>query len=145
MKKIERKIVCILLILSFVSINIFATSITAMSVDSDTVQPRFTYISSVTVGLAIDHDGRSVSDTGVTLYESSHSAKINMTLQRYEDSDWEDVKSWSVTDDGPDIDIEEIWYVVSGYDYRIESTVYVYNANGRLLETTTEYSPVYEF
>ena len=116
----------------------------AAEVDSG-ISPRFTYISSTTVGLAIDYDGRSVSDAGVTLYESTHSAKITLTLQRNDGSGWDDVKTWSVTDDGPDIDIEEVWYVVSGYEYRAVSEVRVYNANNRIIEMTTQYSPIVEY
>ena len=145
MKKRVRKIICLLLALCLISVSVFASSVNPATKTEDTLQPRFTYIWSVSVGLGIELDGYSTCDTGLTLHEATHSAKISMTLQRYEDTGWEDVKSWSVTDDGPDVDLIEHWYVVSGYDYQVVSTVYVYNANGRIIEVTTEYSPVVEF
>lgn len=144
MKK-ARRIICFLLAVCLMSISVSATSAVPAAEETAMVQPRFNYIIETSVGLAIGIDGRSVSDAGVTLYESTHSAKITLTLQRNDGSGWDDVKTWSVTDDGPDIDIEEVWYVISGYEYRAVSVVRVYNANNRIIEMTTEYSPVVEY
>jgi len=145
MKRVAKNGLCILLAMCFLNVSVFATeAVQANGMDS-MVQPRFTYIIECSVGILIEPDGCSYSDTGVTLYESTHSARIDMTLQRFEGTGWEDVKSWSYTDDGPNIDIEERWYVVPGYDYRVESDIYVYNANGRLIESTTETSPTWEY
>lgn len=144
MKK-TRRVICVLLALCMMSISVSATNVEGTVVEGTTVQPRFTYIIEVSVGLGIEPDGYSTCDTGLTLYETTHSAKINMTLQRNDGSGWEDVKTWSITDDGPNADLTKHWYVISGYDYRVKSTVYVYNANDRVIEITTEYSPVVEY
>lgn len=143
--KNTRRIICILVTICLMNVSAFAMNIETAVQEQTVVQPRFTYISSISVGLGIDLDGRSVSDTGVTLHESIHDGRIDMKLQRYKNNAWQDVKSWSVTDDGPNIDIEGIWYVTPGFDYRVESTVRVYNANGRIIEMTTEYSPIVEY
>ena len=145
MKNKARRIMCILLAMCTMGINVFATTPMTATEEEYVVQPRFTYIWDVSVGLGIEYDGYSTCDTGLTLYEENHSARIDMTLQRNDGSGWEDVKSWSITDDGPNVDLTEHWYVVSGYDYQVESTVYVYNSNGRLIEVTTEYSPIVEY
>ena len=144
MKSCVKKTLCILLTLCFMSMNAFAANGVSETTES-IVQPRFTYIWHATVGLGIDPNGYSTCDTGVTLYESYHSAKIVMSLQRYEDSDWENVKTWTITDDGPDVDLTKHWYVVSGYDYQVQSDIYVYNQNNQIIEIITEYSPVVEF
>lgn len=145
MKKHARRIVCLLLAFCLMNVSVFALNEDFEAGGEDPIQPRFTYIWSVTVGLGIELDGEAICDTGVTLHESTHDARIDMTLRRNDGSGWDDVKSWTVTDDGPDIDIEESWYVVSGYDYQVVSTIYVYNVNGRMIEVTTGYSPVVEF
>lgn len=145
MKKHARKVLCILLALCFTSISAFATNAAPDTVMENTVQPRFTYISYASVGLGIEYNGYSTCDTSVTLYESIYDVEIVMTLQRYEDSDWEDVKTWSIIDDGPDADLVKHWYVLSGYDYRVVSDIYVYNTNDQIVEITTQYSPLVEF
>ena len=145
MKQKAKKVACILLVMCLMSVNIIATAALTATEEEYAVQPRFTYIWSISVGLGIEPDGYSTCDTGMTLYEETHSARIDMTLQRNDGSGWDDVKSWSVTDDGPDVDITEHRYVVSGYDYRVVAEVRVYNSNGRIIEMTTEYSPIVEY
>lgn len=140
-----KKTLCVLLMLCIISTNSFAMNTMLADEQLVAIQPRFNYIIEVSVGLGIELDGMAICDTGVTLYESNHDGKIEMTLQRYKNNDWQDVKSWTITDDGPNVDLTEYWYVVSGYDYRVVSDVYVYNANGRVIEITTEYSPIVEF
>ena len=125
-----------LLVLCMISVSAIAVQ------PENAITPRYTYISSIITGLSISSAGKAACTTSVTLYSSTHDCKIDMVLQRDDGSGWDDVKSWTITDDGPDIDIEEIWYVVPGYDYQVESTLYVYNANGRLIETTTTTSPI---
>jgi len=145
MKNYARKSLCILLVLCFTSLNVFATNVASDTATENTVQPRFTYISYASVGLGIEYDGYSTCDTGVTLYESNYDVEIIMTLQRNDGSGWEDVKTWSIIDDGPDADLTKHWYVLSGYDYQVVSDIFVYNTNDQIVEITTEHSPIVEF
>ena len=145
MKNKGKRIICILLATCLMSVGVFATNVDTSAYAETSIQPRFTYISSVSVGLGIDLDGKAFCDTGVTLHESTHDGRIDMKLQRYKNNDWQNVKSWTITDDGPDVDLTEYWYVVPGYDYRVVSDVYVLNASGRIIEITTEYSPIVEY
>jgi len=100
------------------------------------IMPRYTYVAEIIMGFDIAGDGKSYCSTGVTLHSNSYTCTLEMTLQRYEDGDWEDVKTWS-TSGGQDVDIEKFWYVVSGYEYRTSNVVRVYNTNGHLVETVT--------
>ena len=134
MKKHARQILCILLALCFTSISAFATNAAPDTATENTVQPRFTYISYASVGLGIEPDGYSTCDTSVTLYESIYDVEIVMTLQRNDGSGWEDVKTWSITDDGPNADIVKHWYVLSGYDYQVVSDIFVYNQDNVIVE-----------
>ena len=145
MKNYARKSLCILLVLCFTSLNVFATNVASDTATENTVQPRFTYISYASVGLGIEYDGYSTCDTGVTLYESNYDVEIIMTLQRNDGSGWEDVKTWSIIDDGPDADLTKHWYVLSGYDYQVVSDIFVYNQDNVIVEIITEDSPIVEF
>lgn len=145
MKHRVRNIICILLAMGLMSTTVLAASPTVTDEGEHVVQPRFTYIWSVSVGLGIEPNGYSTCDTGLTLHESIYSAEIVMTLQRSDGSGWENVKSWSIKDDGPNVDLIKHWYVMSGYDYQVISTIYVYNENDVIIEIITEDSPIVEF
>jgi len=112
-------------------------STVVLAVDGENViMPRYTYVSDVTMGFDIAGDGKAYCSTGVTLHGLTYTCSLEMTLQRYEDGEWSDVKTWSTTGDS-NADIEKFWYVASGYEYRTSNVVRVYNTNGRLVETVT--------
>ena len=121
-------------------------STTAFAVGSETVTPRYTYVAHIAVGFGIEYEnnGRSYCHTGITLYNSTHSCSLTMVLQRNDGSGWDDVKTWSGSG-GQDLDLSEYWYVVPGYEYRTANTIRVYNASGRLIETITTYSEIWEY
>ena len=144
MRHCVKKALCILLVLCFVSISAFAAN-GNFGAAKNVVQPRFTYIGYASVGLGIEHDGYATCDTDVTLYESIYDVEIIMTLQRNDGSGWEDVRSWTIIDDGPNADIIKHWYVVSGYDYQVMSDIFIYNQNNVIIELTTEFSPIVEY
>ena len=132
-----------MLALCFISVSAFAAN--AETDGSNIVQPRFTYIGYASVGLGIELNGLAYCDTNVTLYESDYDVEIIMTLQRNDGSGWEDVRSWSIIDDGPNADIAKNWYVLSGYDYQVMSDIFIYNQDDVIVELTTEFSPIVEF
>ena len=140
MKNYVKKTLCILLALCFLSVGVHASNAA-----ENPVQRRFTYINYASVGLGIEPNGRAYCDTTVTLYESIYDVEIVMTLQRNDGSGWEDVKTWTLIDDGPDADLIKYRYVLSGYEYRVVSVIYIYNQNNLIVEITTEYSPIVEF
>ena len=132
MKKRWVKGLSILLTICMLSTGVLAADVSP----ADVIMPRYTYVLDITMGFDIAGDGRSYCSTGVTLHSDNYTCSVEMTLQRYEDGDWEDVKSWSTTG-GQNTDIEKFWYVASGYEYRTSNVVRVYNTNGRLVETIT--------
>ena len=69
---------------------------------------------------------------------------MNMELQKREGSGpWEYVKDWD-TSGSEAVDISKIWYVVRGYDYRLEVTMNIF-VDGVCVETVVEHSLVVEF
>ena len=139
MKKSFKTFLSLLMVICLLSTTAFA----AGTDDGDYgVMPCFDHISSVAVGLSISLSGKSTCTTSITLYDSSHSATVDMILYRYDGTTWEEVKNWVYSDDGPDIAVQKHWYVNSGYDYQVQSFVSVYDADGNLIEAMAGDSPV---
>lgn len=140
MKKQMKTFLSMLLVVCLLSTTVLA----AGSTNEDYgVMPCFDHISTVAVGLSISLAGKSTCTTSITLYDSTHSAEVTMVLYRTEDGvSWDEVKTWTYTDEGPDITVQKHWYVTSGYDYAVQSWVYVYDADGDLIETTAVTSPI---
>jgi len=109
------------------------------------IQPRWTYISEIATGLDISIYGKATCNTSVSLYASSNcTCTIEMTLLQSDGFGWDDIKTWTVSGDRT-TDIEKNWYVDSGYEYMVESTTYVYDSNGNLVESATTTSPIDSF
>lgn len=139
MKKQMKTFLSLLLAVCLLSTNVLAAGAT----DEDYgVMPCFDHISSVAVGLSISLAGKSTCTTSITLYDSNHSATVDMVLYRYDGTTWEEVKNWVYSAEGPDVFVRKYWYVTSGYDYQVQSCVSVYDADGDLIETTAVTSPI---
>lgn len=139
-KKWNKMLLCGLLVCCLISTAVFAES----AVTETSITPRYTYIASIGTNIGISLSGKATCYTGVTLYEETHSCTLEMILQKDDGTGWDDVKKWTASD-GWDLDLEEIWYVTSGYEYRTKNTIRVYNASGRLIETVTTYSEIFEY
>jgi len=104
-------------------------------------QERFTYIS-------VFYNEFNITDQGKAELTSSIDArnvdecKISMYLQKYQNGRWTMIKHWSSTEDGTFCGLGEIWYVESGYQYRMVSYGYVY-INGICVESTHYISDPY--
>ena len=127
----------VLLVLCLLSTAVFAAG-------TETVMPRYNYVANIVLGMSVDYDGRAYCYTGITLHQSTHSCSLTMVLQKNDGSGWDDVKTWSGSG-GENLDLEKHWYVDSGYEYRTENTIRVYNASSRLIETITTYSEIWEY
>lgn len=139
MKKSLKKVLCLCMCL-LLSFAVPVSAQTPSELDYP-VAPCYSYVSEIDLSLDISDSGLASFGTSVLLSNSNHSCTLKMVLQRENGSGWDNVKSWNFSG-GMDLIAEKIWYVVPGYDYRIQSTVKVYNANERLIETITEESVV---
>ena len=99
------------------------------------ITPQFTYISFLIPGLSINSSGKASCSGMTSTYNSSHTTKLTIELQKSSASGWGTIKSWSATGPGPNtIDIYKEYYVAHG-TYRVCATAKVYNAYGTLLES----------
>ena len=104
------------------------------------ITPQFTYISFLIPGLSINSSGKASCSGLTSTYNSSHTIKLTIELQKSSASGWGTIKSWSATGSGPNtIDIYKEYYVAHG-TYRVCATAKVYNGYGTLLESQSIYS-----
>lgn len=128
-----KRIVSLLL----VSILLCAAIFPASAAVVEPVEPLFTYIKSATTTLTIDES------TGIAYcYAKCYTARDDVTikivglLQQYKAGSWVHVKSWTAT--GTKLVImDEQWAVYSGYQYRFKALVYIHDAEGNYLESTS--------
>jgi len=89
-------------------------------------------------GLSITSSGYATCTGSLT--HSGSSGKVQVTLQRYQNSAWTAIKSWSDSRTGAICGVTGNYYITKGYSYRVKVSVYVYNSSGSLLESDTVYS-----
>ncbi|MDD2300010.1 MAG: hypothetical protein PHU69_10270 [Fermentimonas sp.] len=104
------------------------------------ITPQFTYISLLSPGLSINSSGKATCTGLASAYDSSHTTRLTVELQKSTSSGWSTIKSWSASATGVSIAaVEENYYVVYG-TYRVCATAKIYNASGTLLESKSLYS-----
>ena len=133
---------CFILAMSFIAIPTQAAS-NISSEDTRTANGplRYTYISSITADLDINSSGKTSCYGRVMLYNSSTPANLEVSLEKKTGSTWDSIKSWNEPSNNRQIfSLDNDWYVVSGYDYRVCVTVTVYNSNGAQVEKASIYS-----
>ncbi|AGL03312.1 hypothetical protein [Desulfoscipio gibsoniae] len=124
----------------FLIVPAYAVNGTKNVKTEELIAPQFTYISLLSPGLSINSSGKATCVGLASAYNSSHTTKLTVELQKSTDSGWSTIKTWSASATGVSIaDIEEDYYVVRG-TYRVCATAKVYNTSGNLLETQSLYS-----
>ncbi|HBR01710.1 MAG TPA: hypothetical protein DD738_03785 [Ruminiclostridium sp.] len=104
------------------------------------ITPQFTYITFLIPGLSINSAGKATCSGMASAYDSSHTTRLTVKLQKSDAGGWSTIKSWSASATGTYVaDVYEDHYVVHG-TYRVCATAKVYNASGTLLESQSVYS-----
>jgi len=140
-----RKIICMgvmALMIMFCTVPVPTQAITGAENTGKpgVITPKFTYISLLNAGLDINSSGKATCIGHASAYDSSHTTRLTVELQKYTGNGWSTIKSWSTSSTGQSIaGLEEDYYVVHG-TYRVCSTAKVYNASGNLLENKSAYS-----
>lgn len=87
-----------------------------------------------------------ISDTGLAQcigkasLKSGYSADMTVTLQQSSNqSSWTGIKDWTASGSYA-VSVNENYFVVSGYYYRLKITIKVYDNNSNLVETVPTYS-----
>lgn len=123
-----RRLFCVVLILLMV-----CTIVLPATASQATVQPRWTYLTSISAALEINALGIA-SCGGRALASSSNRIAVYVTLQQYTASGWVTIRSWSATAIAA-AQVSGQYAVARGYSYRVNVTVYVYDGRGNVIET----------
>lgn len=99
------------------------------------IQPRYTYIDLLRADLQISSLGVA-SCEGTVLLKTDDAVKIVIRLQELDGANWMTIKKWEITGSGS-ISGTGDYAVYSGSSYRVHVTVYVYDAQGNILESDT--------
>ena len=130
MKRILSLALVLVLVLGF-AVPVFAAE------SESAVSPRYTYIGSLSAALEISKLGVA-SCGGSCWVPNADRVVFTCRLQRYEDSAWKTVKTWTASS-VPTSTISKAYAVSSGYTYRVRTTCAVYNSD-ILVESGTCYS-----
>ena len=131
MKRIVSLLLAIVLSLSF------TISATATQLNQTPIMPRYTYIASTVVDLIIDESTNvTTNDAYFLTYDKNQEVQVVCKLQRYNNSKWNTVKTWTASGYGY-AGVYKDWAVPSGYTYRTYATFYVYDSNGNVIESVS--------
>ena len=119
---------------------ILSMTMTAFAGPQKRVDPRWSYFTTVVGDLDISSSGKATAMATVSANKSKvDKVKVTCNLQRFENSSWKTVKSWSEESDADTphgVMREKTYYVVEGYSYRIEVKSKAY-MDGALKESIT--------
>lgn len=142
---IRKKSIILLIILAICFIVnptfIVASQGNQQTMESDLIQPMWTYITTYRNTFVISEYGRA--DVAVVLNSfTADSITVEASLQQFKDGKWITLKTWSNTvHNNITCGLGKSWYVASGYYYRMVSTGKVYK-NGKMVEQTSYISPL---
>lgn len=133
------------LLFLIVALTLLITSASAAAQPDETIQPRYTSVVQFGRGLTINSAGRADCTSFVLLDSPTDSAVLIMSLRRSEDGvTWSSEKTWS-TSGNATAALSESIYVLSGYYYKVNVSVTVYNEGGHYIETATGSSEIVNY
>lgn len=143
MKRNVLSLVALVLIFSCV-LAIPASAADVPVEEATTVTPRFVNISLMSASIDVTSSGKALPYSYVKTANSTYTIYLNMSLQRYVNGGWSDVKSWSTSGTG-DVELDKSYYVTPGYYYRTATAATVYTSGGSYVETAYVYSQNYYY
>jgi len=130
-----KRIFIISIIMSAVIITAPVYADQIIEINTDVMQPNFTYIN--IFRNSFDISGSGYVSIGVNFRaQNVDEVKVFTYLQQYNSARWQTVKNWSVEKQGTSCSIALSHYVINGYSYRLVSYGYTYK-NGNLVESTS--------
>lgn len=129
-----------LLILLLVPMQVFA--IGTNQVTNSEIGPLWVSITEFTNSFEISSSGLAQFDTSLYARSNINKVVINASIQQYINGSWQTIKSWASTSYSNSGYLNQQWYVMSGYYYRLVSTGAVYQ-NDVMVEQTSYTGPSY--
>lgn len=141
-----RKKGIILLVILVIGLTInpaFALASGELVVETDSVQPMWSHVSSFANLFDISAGGKATVNSLLYAYNVD-SIRVQANLQQFKGDKWTTIKTWSNTSTDSYCGLQGTWYLVSGYTYRVITTGAVYNGN-QLLELVSYTSPLRKY
>jgi len=104
--------------------------------------PRYVALTQLSADLSIDSGGCAVC-TGTADVALGYTCDVTLELQQKINSNWGSIKTW--TSSGRTNSFDKIWFVKSGYEYRLQITANVYNLSNVLIESVVSHSGVIRY
>ncbi len=111
--------------------------------DDIVVTPRYTYLTSLSAGIAKEALGFVTCTSTYTCMYEGYTYTLTCTLQRTDGSTgWINYKSKTetFTEIGSRC-VEKLWFAPANYAYRTHTKIVIKNASGTVVETATGVSP----
>ena len=121
---------------------LFATAIPCVSAAGSNIQPLYNNIESIVVGLGIDEENGLAYCAGEVEAYYNVPVEVLVQLQVYKNGTWKTLMSWSDTGTGY-AQVDQIYSVDSGYNYKVKVTGYICNDLGLPIESETEEKEFY--
>ena len=136
MKKTRSRFLSLLL-----AVILIASAIPVQAASSDIAPYRYDYVSSCSIFLNISSRGLATCTSDISLRRGVN-AEMTVTLYKSTNKrNWDYVTSWD-TSGSSSLVLEKSYYVMSGYYYKAELSVDVYNSSGSFLENVTSTSSI---
>ena len=140
MRKRAAALVLSLLILCVAPMQAFALG--TNQVTNSEIGPLWVSITEFTNSFEISGSGLAQFDTSLYARSNINKVVINASIQQYINGRWQAVNSWTSTTYSNSGYLNQKWYVMSGYYYRLVSTGAVYQ-DDVLVEQTSYTGPSY--
>lgn len=138
-----KKTPCQMVVAVLLAVLMVSGSATAFAAMPETVEPMYTGILSVRPEIKIGHLGE-ISCTDTVSVRSGYTASVTWELQYGQNGNWAKNMTWEKSGTG-NISLKTTRYAMSGFSYRLKTTVKVYNAKGTLVESPVKYSTVVSY
>ncbi|GAB6151284.1 hypothetical protein JCM17380_00340 [Desulfosporosinus burensis] len=124
MRKRAVALVLSLLILCVAPMQVFALG--TNQVTNSEIGPLWVSITEFTNSFEISGSGLAQFDTSLYARSNINKVVINASIQQYINGSWQAVNSWTSTSYSNSGYLNQKWYLMSGYYYRLVSTGAVY-------------------
>ncbi len=124
MRKRAVALVLSLLILCVAPMQVFALG--TNQVTNSEIGPLWVSITEFTNSFEISGSGLAQFDTSLYARSNINKVVINASMQQYNNGSWQTVNSWTSTTYSNSGYLNQKWYLMSGYYYRLVSSGAVY-------------------
>lgn len=108
-------------------------------IDSRVVAPRYVAIRQFITSLSISTAGQARC-LGTASLHGGYTCSARLELQQQRGTNWVTIKTWTAS--GQSINILENYGVTSGYNYRVKTTLQVFNSSNQVVESPSKESSV---